>query len=470
MIYTRGSRFDYDEWERNGCSGWGYNDVLPYFLKSEDIQIPEFMSSIYHSSGGPLAVSSSRTQLTDHFMQAGKEAGYNITDYNGEDQEGFNLVQQTIRHGIRSSTSLEYLGHTANRNNLHIAVRRFVTKIEIINKKATGVFVIRNERKHYIKARKEIILSAGAINSPQILMLSGVGPNNHLSSLGIRVNANLPVGQNLQDHQLAFLFNKINFPYSITESMYESWWTKFRYTVLGTGLLAESSSGGFGFFYSDKAQREKKYTDVQFAFLSVFADSNYFNFKDEVVKEQLAKGPNEHGFTSAVILTHPESKGTITLKSDDPFDYPVLDPQYLTDQRDVKKFIAALRIWEKFIETPTMQGLEAKVEHAKLSICSQHVFRSDAFWECVTRNLAMTASHQCCTCKMGAREDATSVVDPQGRVKGIDSLRVVDASIFPNVTKGNTNAPTIMVAEKISDIIRGIDSVKEIRNKLKVII
>lgn len=169
---------------------------------------------------------------------------------------------------------------------------------------------------------------------------------------------------------------------------------------------------------------------------------------------------------TAVIVTHPKSKGAVTLSSADPFDAPLLDPQYLTDQRDVQEFIAGIRIWEKFVETPTMRGLGTNVEHGKISFCSQHEFRSDAYWECVTRHLAVTVYHHSGTCKMGSANDPNSVVDPQSRVKGIKDLRVVDASILPNVTSGNTNAPTIMVAEKISDAIRGIDSVKEIRNKL----
>ena len=156
-------------------------------------------------------------------------------------------------------------------------------------------------------------------------------------------------------------------------------------------------------------------------------------------------------------------------KSTDPFDYPIIDSQYLTDQRDIKDFIATLRIWERFIETPTMQGLGAKIEHAKISFCSQHEVRSDAFWECVVRHLAVTEYHHCWTCKMGGKADPTAVVDPQLRVIGIKGLRVVDASVLQNVTTGNTNAPIIMVAEKASDMIRGANSVKHFRNKMKVV-
>ena len=468
MQYTRGSKYDYDEWEQNGCTGWSYKDVLPYFLKSEDIKIPELKDSPYHSSGGPLSVESGKaTPLAELYMKAGRELGYNITDYNGADQEGFNYMQETTRNGVRSSTSFEYLGNTASRSNLHIAVNSFVTKVEIENSNAIGVYVIRKSRKHFIRARKEVIMSAGAISSPQLLMLSGVGPKAHLESLGIKVKADLPVGQNLQDHLMTLLFTKIDFPFGLNLNLLESWWTKFKYNVFGKGPMAKSILDGNGFFYNDASRRGNSYADIQIIFAKALTNDNIFNFKEEVVMEQFPKSLNDNGFITSVSISHPKSKGTITLKSTDPFDYPALDPQYLTDQRDIDDFIAAFRIWERFIETPTMQSLGAKVEHAKISFCSKHEFRSDEFWECVARHLAVTVYHHCCTCKMGVIDDHTTVVDPQGRVKGVNGLRMVDASILPNVTTGNTNAPTIMAAEKISDSIRGIDSVKSLRDRTR---
>ena len=465
--YTRGSKYEYDDWAKHGCSGWSYKDVLPYFLKSENIQIDGLKSSEYHSSGGPIPVSAGRgTPLADFYMKAGREMGYEITDYNGEDQEGFNYIQLNTRKGVRSSSSIELLENTEDRSNLHIAVKSFVTKIEIEKKRATGVFVIRNSRKQFYKAKREVILCAGAINSPQILMLSGIGPKDNLERLDIPVKADLPVGQNLQDHLMVLMFTKINRSLGITENVRESLWTKIRYNVFGTGPLSISSLDGSGFFYAEPSKRGQSSADIQFIFLSILPDVNFYNFRDEVVKEQMGKGPNDDGFMTAVSITHPKSKGTLTLRSTDPFDYPILDPQYLSDQTDIDTFIAAIRLWEQFIETPTMQGLGAKVDHAKISFCSHHEFRSDAYWECVTRHLAVTVYHVSGTCKMGAKEDPTTVVDPKGLVKGIEGLRVVDASIFPNITSGNTNAPTVMVAEKVSDLIRGIDSVKEIRNQL----
>ena len=465
--YTRGSRYEFDDWAANGCTGWSYRDVLPYFLKSEDIQIEELKSSKYHSTGGPLAVSGGRvTPLADLYMKAGEEMGYKNHDYNGADQEGFSPVQVTVREGVRSSTGLEFLGNTADRKNLHIVLRSHVTKVNINHKKANGVYVIRDGRKYFVKVRKEVIVSAGAIGSPQLLMLSGIGPKEHLNELGIHVKADLPVGQNLQDHQMIFMFSRINSSYSITESLQKTLISKLLYGLFGTGPMSIGGTDGSGFFYIDESRRGKENTDVQFMLFSSFIHNNYFNFKDEIAKEFLAPTPNEEGFNTVISPTHPKSRGTIRLQSTDPFDYPILDPQYLTDKRDIDEFIAGIRIWEKFMSTQTMMKLGANIEQSKYSFCSQHEFRSNEYWECYAKNLAVTVYHHSCTCKMGAPNDSTAVVDPKLRVKGIKGLRVVDASILPNVIAGNTNAAIIMAAEKLADIIRGVDSVKQWKKNL----
>ncbi|XP_045159508.2 glucose dehydrogenase [FAD, quinone]-like isoform X2 [Mercenaria mercenaria] len=469
MQYTRGSSYEYNEWAANGCTGWSYKDVLPYFLKSEDIQIDELKSSKYHHSGGPLAVSGGRvTHLSDLYMKAGQELGFNITDYNGADQEGFNRIQVTVRKGVRDATGLAFLGRMGKRQNLDIAIETFVTKVDIKNKAARGVFFIHNGRKEYVVARKEVILSAGAINSPQILMLSGVGPKDHLQSLNISVLADVPVGNNMHDHQMAFMFSKINKPISLSDDLVNGFWTRLRYTLFGTGPLTIAGSDGSAFFYNDESKRGKTSADIQIIIFSKFLPQNlnYFNFKDTVAKEYLAENGNVEGFNFIVSVTHPKSRGTLRLKSSDPFDYPLLDPQYLTDEKDVEDFIGGIRMWEKFIQTKTMKELGADINQMKMSFCSQHEFRSDAYWECFVRHLAVTVYHHSCTCKMGADNDPTAVVDSKLKVKGIRGLRVVDASIFPTVTSGNINAPVIMVAEKAADIIRGIDSVKSIRKNL----
>ena len=467
--YTRGSRHDFDEWAKAGCDGWSYKDVLPYFLKSEDIQIDELKESKYHSSGGPIAVSGGgATPLTDLFMQAGEELGYKITDYNGEDQEGFSRMQLTIRNGIRSNVGVEYLQHTADRDNLHIGINSIVTKIQIENKSATGVYVIREGRKSLINARKEVILSAGAINSPQILMLSGIGPSEHLAELGIETVSDLPVGQNLQDHQVFFMNSVINASISITDEVKNSIWSKLKFYLFGKGPLTVSSVGGSAFLYLDESNRGKRSVELQLGFFTSLVDANKFNIKDELVDEYMTFEDNIHGITTCLANTRPRFRGELKLKSNDPFDHPSINPRYFSNKMDMFDLIRGVRLWEKIMQTPAFQSLGVKFEDTKISSCSQHLFRTDAYWDCFIRHIATTCYHPCCTVKMGAISNPSAVVDPQLRVKGVKGLRVVDTSVFPNVTAGNTQAPTVMVAEKAADMIRGIDSVSDFRRKLKI--
>ena len=465
--YTRGSKFDFDEWAETGCNGWSYKDVLPYFLKSEDIQIDKLKASKYHSTGGPIAVGEGRaTPLADLYMQAGRELGYKITDYNGEEQEGFNYIQLTNRNGVRSNAAVEYLQHTADRDNLHIGINSFVTKIYIEDKEARGVYVIRDGRKSLIRARKEVILSAGAINSPQILMLSGIGQADHLAEFGIEMVADLPVGQNLQDHQFVFMNTKINASIGITDDLKNSIWSKLKYHLFGKGPLTLSAGDGSAFLYLDKSNRGKRSVELQIVFFSSLVDDNKFNFKQELVDEYMSFDDNSHGVATVLVSTRPRFRGELKLKSKDPFDYPSMNPKYLSNLEDIKDLISGIKIWEKIMKTPTFQSMGVKMEDTKISFCSNHPFRSDAYWECFIRHMATTSYHPCCTVKMGSVSNPSAVVDPQLRVKGIKNLRVVDTSIFPNVTVGNTQAPTVMVAEKAADMIRGIDSVKDFRKKL----
>ena len=469
MQYTRGSRHDYDEWETLGCTGWGYKDVLPYFLKSEDIMIESLKSSKYHSTGGYLAVSGGGvTPLTEKFLKAGKEIGYDIIDYNGETMEGFSENQLNVRNGVRSSTALEFLGVAKDRTNLHVGINSLVTKIAIEDKMAKGVSVIRNERKHFIEAKKEVIISAGAVNSPQLLMLSGIGPKAHLKELGIPVLLDLPVGENLQDHMLMFVMTSFNRSDGITKPKANSWLTELQYKLFKTGILSVSGIEVTGFFcsYPDESKPKDCAADMQFMNLALYASDNNFNFREDIAKSVLNKDPKVPGFTVSMSLLDPKSVGTLKLKSDDPFDYPLIDPQYLSDKRDVDAYIRSLRIWEKYIMSPSMQSLGANFEAVNVKFCSQHQFRSDAYWECFTRHLATTVYHPSGTCKMGSENDKTAVVDPELKVKGIKNLRVVDASIMPNVISGNINAPVIMIAEKAADMIRGKDTVVQFKNRI----
>ncbi|XP_060604007.1 glucose dehydrogenase [FAD, quinone]-like [Ruditapes philippinarum] len=466
MQYTRGSKHDYDEWADLGCKGWSYKDVLPYFLKSEDMRIDSLKNSKYHNVGGYIGVSTGGvTPIADVYLKAGEEMGYKLTDYNGEIQEGWSPMQLTIRNGVRSSTSLEYLGRAIGRQNLHVAIDALVSKIDIKGKEAKGIYFIKNGRKQYIKANKEIIISGGAVNSPQLLMLSGIGPKKHLEELNINVVADLPVGDNLQDHLLLHTYASMTEDIGITPEKIQSWKTQLQYKLFGTGILSIAGLDATSFFCTYDTKEKDCAADIQFMMYSVAMSDNFIILKDDVAKDFLFP-KDSLGFTTVISLLDPKSVGTIRLKSADPFDYPLIDPQYLTDKRDIDAYVRAFRLWEKYLSTPSMKKIGASIDKMNLKICSQYEFRSDDYWICITKHLAYTVYHPAGTCKMGRKDDPTAVVDSELKVKGIKGLRVVDASIMPNVISGNTNAPVIMIAEKASDMIRGKYTVKEFKRSL----
>lgn len=454
LQYTRGSRHDYDEWERRGCNGWNYSNVLPYFKKSEDILVKDLQGSEYHGRYGSMGVSDGKvTDMAELYLKAGKELGYDVSDYNGEEQEGFSAFQQHIRDGVRSSTPNSYLVDASRRPNLHISLRSFVTKVEIKNKKAVGITLIKDFQKRYIRATREVIVSGGSINSPQLLMLSGIGPKRHLKELSIPVIADLPVGESLQDHVRLQLFTHIDKPLTVTTDMKTGLLNRLKYRIFGHDPLGKTLAEATSFLHTDPEQIGKAPANVQMNFFSSYQHANVENYNETLFKYLFSETPRKYGFMTALIMNHMRSSGYIRLRSSDPFDPPIIDPKYLSDPRDVKDFIAAIRIWEKFQQTPTMASLGASPDQVRIKVCDRHEFRSDEYWECVVRHFALTVYHPCCTCKMGDPSDMTTVVDSNLRVKGIKGLRVVDTSVFPTETAGNTNAPTIMVAEKAADLI-----------------
>ncbi|KAL3868337.1 hypothetical protein ACJMK2_041154 [Sinanodonta woodiana] len=453
MVYNRGSRYDYDNWASQGCTGWAYDDVLSYFLKSEDILIPTLKDSKFHNTGGYLGVSHARvTPFVDYYLKAAEELGFKIVDYNGEDFEGFAETQFTIRNGERSSTSRSFLRPVMHRQNLHVSPHSIVVKVIIEKQVAIGVEMIRGGRKYQIYASKEVILSAGAIGSPQILMLSGIGPKSHLDELGIPVIADLPVGENLQDHLMLGIPTGVNITGSFTEKAVSSWWTYVQYFLFGTGYLSSSFLEVVAHVHTERCEGYTTAPDIQLFFVSGVPKTHTIEIIDNIKNEKRAK-LDEGGFFGFVGLLHPKSRGTIRLRSRDPFDPPIIDPNYLSEEDDVKTFIRGFSVMEKYLTTKTMQKIGVTLDLLNFELCGRHEFLSDVYVECLVRHNAVTIYHPTSTCKMGSPDDPSTVVDPQLRVKGIGKLRVVDASVMPDVTSGNTNAPTIMIAEKAADMI-----------------
>ncbi|MBU2706764.1 choline dehydrogenase [Zooshikella marina] len=438
MVYIRGHAFDYDRWEQEGASGWSYFDVLPYFRKAES---REKGGDDYRGNDGPLNVHTGNepNPLFNAFIQAGQQAGYPFTeDMNGYQQEGVGLMDMTIKEGKRWSTAQAYLRPALERPNLLTETGAMTTRILFSGKKAIGVEYLQKGKTIKVKANCEVILSAGAINSPQLLMLSGIGPATTLHQLGIEVVEDRQgVGQNLQDHLELYIQHACKQP--VTLYKYTSQPGK---TVAGVKWFANHDWGPCrtahlevgGFIRTEAGVR---HPDLQFHFLP------------SQVIDHGRQDPECHAFQVHVGPMRATSKGYLTLKSADPFEHPVLQPNYLSTERDRWEMRQAVKLTrEIFQQTAFDEFRGAELRPGPETQTDEEI---DAF----VRQYADSAYHPSCTCKMGNENDPLAVVDSEARVHGIEGLRVVDASIMPSIVSGNLNAPTIMLAEKCADHIKG---------------
>ena len=464
MLYVRGSKKDYDIWEQQGNPGWSYRDVLPYFLKSEDNRNQSLAKTPYHSTGGYLTVEEPqwRTPLAAAFIQAGREMGYESRDINGERQTGFMIPQGTIRDGSRCSTAKAFLRPARKRKNLHVAMEAHVTKILIdsSSKKAYGVEFVRNGETMRVRAKKEVIVSGGTINTPQLLMLSGIGPREHLSEHRIPVIQDLKVGHNLQDHVgvggLMFLVNE---EISSIESKITNISYILEYAMSGDSPLSTIATvEGTCFINTKYANASDDFPDIQLHFMSSGPNTEIFRedrgltreFYDAVYGNLTGSG----SWSAFPALLRPKSRGVVKLRSKNPFDHPLIYPNYFKEPEDMATLVEGAKFVYELSQTQSFKRYGSKMNPTPFPGCKNISMNSDSFWECMARYLPVTIYHPVGTCKMGPKSDANAVVDHRLRVHGVAGLRVIDASIMPNQVSGNTNAPTIMIGEKGADMVK----------------
>ncbi|XP_050520136.1 glucose dehydrogenase [FAD, quinone] [Daktulosphaira vitifoliae] len=468
MLYVRGNRRDFDNWAAMGNPGWSFEEVLPYFKKSQDQRNPYLAKNTrYHGTGGYLTVQDSpwNTPLGLAFLQAGEEMGYEIRDINSEIQTGYSLFQFTMRRGYRCSTAKAFLRPIRLRRNLHVALWSHVTRVLIDpeSKRAYGVEFVRGGKKKTVLASREVILSAGAINTPQLLMLSGIGPEDHLRSLDIPVIHHSPgVGENLMDHPaVGGIVFKIDYPVSLVMNRVVNIPAALRYAVLGSGPLTSSIGLESVAFISTKyANQTDDWPDIEFMLTSTSTNSDggtaakkahclSDNFYDEYLSELNSKDV----FGVFPMLLRPKSRGRILLRSKSPNQYPLLYHNYFSDVEDLRVLREGVKAAVAIGETQAMKRFGARFHAKPVPGCKHLEQFTDEYWECVVRQYTLTIYHMSGTAKMGPISDPLAVVDPKLRVYGIQGLRVIDASIMPQVTNGNINAPVIMIGEKGSDMI-----------------
>lgn len=465
MIYNRGNHRDYDLWSNLGNTGWSYEEVLPYFKKIENYSIDEFYDEKYHGKEGYVNVMYApyKTKLADHLIKSGIEMGYNYNDHNAREQVGISRIQASLKNGFRASSSRSYLHPIRNRQNLHVKKWSMVKKILIDpqTKQTYGVEFVRNRRTYTVKARKEVIISAGSINSPQLLMLSGIGPKKHLTSVGIPVLKNLKVGFNLMDHiatgGLTFTINK---PYTIK-----------RDKVLTMESLSEFLNNQNGpitipggcevILFSDlkNPNNPDGYPDMELLITAGSVASDPILYKDFGIKNELFNEVYEpisraESFMILPMLLRPKSKGRLLLRDNNYRTQPMIFPNYFADEDDLITMVEGIKLAINLTRQNSMLEIGTKLNARPLPQCKHLPMLSDEYWACMARHITLTIYHISGTCKMGPVSDKRAVVDPRLRVYGIKGLRVADASIMPEVPAAHTNAPVFMIAEKAADLIK----------------
>lgn len=436
MVYIRGCPEDYDGWERLGCPGWGYRDVLPFFKKAEDNT--KFSNEV-HGTGGPLGVSDQlhTSRLTIAWLKACQEAGipYN-PDFNSGAQAGCGLYQVTVRDGKRCSAATAYLKPARGRKNLSVRTGQRVLRIIVEAGRAVGVDYVEGRARKTLWAEQEVIVCSGAIGSPQLLLLSGIGPGAHLREVGVKVVHDLPgVGQNLQDHVDMFLIHELTGPYSYDKYKKLPWQmaAALQYGMFGNGPITSNVCEGGAFWWGNK---EDKLPDLQYHFLPGAG-----------IETGLDAVPSGNGSTLNICHTRPRSRGSVTLQSADPYLPPVVAPNYLSDPYDFDVVVEGVKLGQEIMRQNALDKYVSRLYLPRETLKTPKDYE-DFVWA-----NAQGALHPSGACRMGS--DDMAVVDTQLRVHGVDGLRVADTSIMPRLISGNTNAPAIMIGERAAHFIQG---------------
>ena len=444
MVYVRGNRHDYDRWAQMGLPGWSYDEVLPAFLRSEaHVQ----RDDPYHHRAGELTVCRARgtNPLFDRFVEAGGQAGHPVNDdFNGAEQEGCGRYDFTIRRGKRWSTSFAFLRPVRHRRNLTVLTDALTRRVLVENGRATGVEVAQRGRPRTVRVAREVILSAGTVNSPQILLLSGIGPPGELERHGIEVVHDLPgVGRNLQDHVDCVLSWECREPVTLYRDLRADRLAAsvVRGMVFGEGIATTFPYEAGAFL---KTRPGLVAPDVQLHFMPALEKTANLHFPNPFKRDPVEAN---HGLTVRVGPIVPESRGTVTLRSADPAAPPRIQPNYLEREADLRTMIAGVRMVRDLMGQPALDGYRGR------ELAPGEEARTDGELEAWLRASAMTTFHPVGTCKMGI--DPMAVVDARLKVHGLEGLRVADASIMPVITSGNTNAPAIMIGEKAAEFLRG---------------
>ena len=440
MVYVRGHAGDYDNWAENGAEGWSYSDVLPYFLRMENWhESGQGGDGHWRGTDGPLHITRGKRDIPLHqaFVESGQQAGFEVTkDYNGEQQEGFSPMEQTVYKGQRWSAADAYLKPALKRPNLNLH-KCMARRIVIEDGKAVGVEVQSGKKIYIVHALKEVIVAASAINSPKLLMLSGIGPAEHLKEMGIPVVADRPgVGQNLQDHLELYIQQACTLPITLFK-----YWNPIGKLRVGIQwLFNKTGPGSSNAFESCAFLRSKpgiKYPDIQYHFLPI------------AVRYDGQAASDGHGFQAHVGPMRSPSRGSVTLRSSDPDDDPKILFNYMSDPQDWADFRHCIRL------TRDIFGQDAFAPYRGKEIQPGSEVQTDTELDAFILKHVESAYHPCGTCKIGRSDNPMAVVDPECRVIGVTALRVVDSSIFPRIPNGNLNGPSIMVGEKGADMILG---------------